>query len=343
MKALFSVAMLAACTASSPDAAKTYRFGPFPLDPGQEETDTCVSVSLNNAEPIYVNTVDMVGATGIHHSNWFWVPDNDAFPSPDGTWSCSQYHFDTAAAAEFGGVLFAQSTQATHETQAFPEGAAIKISPHAKIIGNLHLLNTGDSSLSVPLSLTIHPIPAKDVVSVMVGFAMENQSILLPPQATSRFSVECDFTDSWSYLYSMHLVDSPVPNFKIYHALPHYHALGVGMTFEAVRDSDGGADTIWTTAGRIGDTLGGMLDPPFDVTGHSKLRFSCEYTNPRTATVGWGNGDQEMCIMFAFTDSTYTWDAGVLSSGDPGPMVLDGNVMSYTAPTCKVVAADATH
>ena len=342
MKALIAIALAAACT-SSPAADKTYRFGPFSLAPGEEQTDTCVSITLGNTEPIYVNSVEMVGATGIHHSNWFWVPDNTAFPAPDGVWSCSQYHFDTAAAALFGGVLFAQSTQATRETQAFPPGAAIKIMPHAKILGNLHLLNAGDTTLSVPLSLTLHAVADKDVTAQLAGFAMENQAIALPPHATSRFAVECDFTEQWQTLYSQGLVASPAPDFKIYHALPHYHALGAGLTFEAVRDDGSGVDTIWTTDGRVGDTLGGTLAPPFDITGHAKLRFSCTYDNPRDVSVGWGNGDQEMCIVFAFTDSTYTWDAGVLSAGDPGPMVLDGSVMTYTAPACKVVAADATH
>jgi len=116
-----SVSILLACAACGTDAAdtapSTYAFGPFTLTPGQELTDLCVSATLHNEAPIYVNSIDMAGATGIHHSNWFWVPDSESFVGPDGSWSCSEHNYDQAAAALFGGVLFAQSTQATQEEQ----------------------------------------------------------------------------------------------------------------------------------------------------------------------------------------------------------------------------------
>jgi len=331
-KRLVAVVVVAACGTDSEATDRTFSFGPFALAPGQEVTDQCVSVTLHNDQPLYINTIDLAGAQGIHHSNWFYVPEKEPFVGPDGAWPCSQYHYDQGAAAIFGGVLFAQSTQATHETQAFAQGAAIRVPPHSTIVANLHLLDSGDSPLSVPISLTIHPIGAP--TTLLSGLAMENMSIAIPPQAQSRFTVECDLSQKLQQL-------GTTP-FRFFHALPHYHALGTGMTLEAIRDSDGGADTIWTTETKIGDSLGGMLDPPFDMTGHSKLRLSCSFDNPRTDTVHWGNGDQEMCIFFAFTDSTYVWSAGVLSQDDPGPSTSANGIIDFTAPACTVVAVDGT-
>jgi hypothetical protein len=332
-----ALAAVTGCTDADPTAPRTLAFGPFPLDAGQELTDTCVSVTLHNEQPIYISSIELQTTTGVHHSNWFWVPDHMYDQGPDGVWNCSERGFNEGIAGLFGGVMFAQSTQATHEVQEFPAGAVIKIPRHAKIAAGLHLLNPGDSPISVPLAITIHPIAEADVTTVLAGAAFQNQSIQIPPHATSRFTVECDLGPRHQALFGR-----PI-DFKFFHALPHYHALGTAMTFEAIRDSDGGADMIWSTASRIGDNLGGKLDPPFDMTGHSRLRFSCTFDNPRDTTVGWGLGDQEMCIMFTFTDSTYTWEAGIATPESPGQGVTANGIIDFTSSTCPVLVSDATH
>src|SRR5262249_54957652 len=117
-----------------------------------------------------------------------------------------------------------------------------------------------------------------------------------------------------------------------------------GLTMEAIRDSDGGADTIWSTASVIGDELGGMLDPEFDITGHTKIRLTCNYDNPLTNTVYWGNASGEMCVGFVYTDSTYKWTAGLDAfSDDPGKPVATNGVEVFTAPSCTVIPLDNAH
>jgi len=329
-------------------APRTFQFGPFQLASGQEDTDLCVAVSLHNDEPIYVNAAQIAGAPGIHHSNWFWVPDNDAFDFPEGSWSCSTgggtgHPFDQSAAAVFGGVLMAQSTQVYNEVQQFPEGAAIYIPPHSRIVADIHLFNASDSAVTVPVALTIMPIWGFEVHTQLAGFSMEDMSLALPPNVASSFTVECDFTQAWQNLYQQGDVDSPQVDFQIYHALAHYHQWGTGLQFEALRDSDGGADMIWSTSSGIGDHLGGVLDPPFDLTGHSKLRLTCDYENNTASTISWGNAGGEMCIAFAFTNSTRVWTAGVVTQGDPGPSVTQGGVTAFTAPSCTVTSVDGQH
>jgi hypothetical protein len=93
----------------------------------------------------------------------------------------------------------------------------------------------------------------------------------------------------------------------------------------------------------IGDEMGGMLAPAFDMTGHSKVRLTCAYDNPGTNTVTWGNAAGEMCVAFAYTDSTAVWTAGVVDEGNPGPSVMDNGVRVFTAPQCSVIDADNSH
>jgi hypothetical protein len=347
-KAPILVLALASCGTdvdSTPE--QTYRFGPWVQAPGTENTDLCIAATLHNDHALYINAVEMIAAPGLHHSNWMWVPDNGAFDFPEGSFSCNQgdgsHAFDQQIAAVFGGVLFAQSTQATEETQQFPTGAAIMIPPHSRIVADIHLVNAGDTPLTIPLSLVLHPVPERDVTTLMAAMALENFAIALPPLQTSKFVVECDLSQQWQYLYEHGQVASDHIDFKIYHALAHYHKYGIGLSFEAIRDADGGSDPVWTTEDRIGDTLGGMLAPAFDMTGHSKVRLTCSYDNPGSTTIRWGNANGEMCVAFAYTDSTSVWTAGVVSEGDPGPSVVESGARVFTAPSCTVIAADAIH
>ncbi|HEX5059996.1 MAG TPA: hypothetical protein VFV99_11585 [Kofleriaceae bacterium] len=329
-----------ACTDPiDPLAPRTFTFGPYPLEPGVEITDDCVSISLHNDEPIYVNQAELTTSAGFHHSNWFWVPETQ-FAGADGTWSCDERHYSEAAAGVFGAVVFAQSTQALHEIQAFPPGAATKIPPHAKLVAGLHLLNASDEPLAPKIELTITPIAADAVTADLHGFAFQNQTIQLPPHAKSRFTIECDLTKGLGLGGAE--TTRPPPDFRIYHVLAHYHELGSGLTFEALRDVDGGGETMFETQTRIGDALGSVLDPPFDLTGHSKIRFACEYDNPRDATVGWGVGDQEMCIVFAFTDSPLVWSGGAPYAESPGPGVDNNGVIEFTH-ACVTTSTDGTH
>ena len=280
----------------------TFTFGPYHLTPSQEITDQCVSATLHNETELYINSVELTTATGFHHSNWFFVTGN-LYDGPDGTWDCASRSFDQANAATHGGVLFAQSTQSPHEVQKFPDGVALVIPPHARIVATTHLLDAGDIPLDVPLSLTITPIA--EVHTRLAALSFENESIELPPHRQSKFSIDCDIGTQ-----SRNLTGAG-PDFNIYYALAHYHDLGTGLTLEAVR-GDGTTTTVYETANRIGDTLGGAISPAFSMQGYEKLRMSCSYNNDRDQTVGWGVGDQEMCVMLAFTDNELQWGGGAL-------------------------------
>jgi len=279
-----------------------------------------VSATLHNDTELAINAVELATATGFHHSNWFFVPDA-LFDGPDGTWNCADRHFDQANAASAGGVLFAQSTQSPHEIQKFPDGVAIVIPPHSKIVATTHLLDAGDAPLDVPLSITITPIA--DVTTRLAALSFENVGIALPPHRVSKFTTECDVGTQ-----SMNLTGS-APDFNIYYGLAHYHALGTALSLEAVA-SDGTSTMVYETQNRIGDTLGGQIAPAFSMQGYSKLRLSCTYNNDRDATVGWGVGDQEMCVVLAFTDSQFVWGGGVINNDGPGTSVDTGTEVDFT-------------
>lgn len=335
MRSLAWCLVLAACAGSDdPNELGTYSFGPFDIAAHEEVTDQCVQITLHNTEYVFVNSVELTTGPGFHHSNWFYVPEH-TFAGADGTYTCKDRDFNEPVAAIFGGVLFAQSTQAPHEVQQFPDGVVIKIPPGFKLVTQIHLLNPTDGPLHIEPAIKVTPIPEAQVTTLLAGMSFENQAIALPPNKQSRFTSECDIATAHQMYFQRD------PDFKVYYALAHYHELGTGLTVEGVK-ADGTASLIYSTTTHIGDTLGGPIAPAFDMTGYAKIRFSCDYFNPRADVVKWGVGDQEMCVFLAFTDSPYHWGGGITSIEDPQNPVEVGNMMQYTNP-CVVFGNDADH
>jgi hypothetical protein len=337
MRSLVGLAVVVcACTATDPNAPQTYSFGPFTVQPSEEITGKCVQIDLHNASDLYINTIELDTGPGFHHSNWFFLPEHFYSDQPD-VFDCDDTAI-TVTSAINGGVLFAQSTQEAKQTQAFPEGVAIHIPPKSKLVAQVHLLNPSDYALDLKPKITLTPLAKQDVTTVLAAISFENHALGLPPRKQSRFTLDCDLGPQYTSLYQSGDVSSPAPDFKIYYALAHYHKLGTGLTLEAVKP-DGTAATIFNTTAGIGDALGATIDPQFDMTGYTRLRFSCDYYNNTDATVPWGLGNNEMCVYLAFSDSAFNWGGGVPTDDAPGPSTDDNGVMSYTHP-CTVLAND---
>ena len=306
-------------------------FGPYDVAAGEEIIDKCVQITIGNTELLNINSVELTTGVGFHHSNWFYVPES-TFPGADGTYVCDDRDYNEAVAAIFGGVLFAQSTQTPHEIQGFASGVVLQIPPNSKLVAQIHLLNASEAPVTLQPNIKLTPIAASEVTTVLSGISFENQALALPPNKQSRFTVECEIGETHRMLLDRD------PDFKIYYALAHYHELGTGLTVEAVR-SDGTAATVFETTTLVGDTLGGMVDPAFDMTGFTKIRMSCDFFNPRAQTVRWGFGKQEMCVFLAFSDSQFNWGGGVLSEESPQNPVEVGGATHFTNP-CTVFAND---
>jgi hypothetical protein len=352
--ALATVLALAACGGTNPPAAdepRAYPFGPFTIQPSQEISDQCVQITLNNDDVMYVNEVELdTGGPGFHHSNWMFVPASNPdtgaigpFDGPDGTFTCADRGFDQEVAALKGGVLFAQSTQAQHDVQKFPAGAVIQIPAHSKIVSTIHLLNASDAVDHLSPVITLTPILEKDVTTKLSGVSFEDHALGLPPNMNSSFTVDCDLQPEWDILRGQGAVTAPTPDFKLYYALAHYHALGTGLEIDALNADESNDSNIYQTTSQIGDALGGTLDPPFAMTGFSHLKFTCDYYNSTANPVGWGIGNQEMCVFLAFSDSAYNWAGGALDNDGPGPGTMVGNAMTFSH-ACSVYAVEqSTH
>jgi hypothetical protein len=228
-------------------------------------------------------------------------------------------------AAVAGGVLYAQSTQAKQQVQKFPDGVAVKLPPHTRIVGGVHLYNTSDQPVDTTLTLSIYTLAQSDVKVPLAPFRLSYLDLTIPPNSISEFSSTCDFASAIPN-------GAPTLDMDLYYVLPHYHVLGHSFHLETYGgDNDG--KTIYDLGAFDGEAHGAPFDPPVSMQGAKGFRFTCGYENPRGQTVGWGIGDQEMCVMLGFARSDYAFDGSVPT----GAVAPDkGSVREFTG-ACNVL------
>jgi hypothetical protein len=275
---------------------------------GHEDENTCQSWTLNNPTELWVHEIAQTNGGAYHHANWFFVPD-DQFVVPDSSWTCSDHQFDELVAALEGGYLFALSTQSHDETQTLPDGAAIRIPPYSRIIGSSHLLNTTDAAVTTTMHLAISTIPVAQVTAKLAPARIQYQDLHIDPSATSSFTTECDLASAYDSIHHAPL------QYKLYYTLSHYHVLGMYQQLEVMGGPSDGM-VIMRHDG-FGNNAGTAITPAVDLAalGATGLRMTCGYDNPRDVAVGWGIGDQEMCVIAlqAVTDIGFEGD---VTNGD---------------------------
>jgi hypothetical protein len=272
---------------------------------GVEDEDTCQSWTLNNPTELWVTAITQTNGGAYHHANWFFVPD-DQYKLPDGTWPCGANQFEELVAALQGGYLFALSTQDNAETQTLPTGSAIRIPPYSRIIGSSHLLNTSDEPITTTMHLGITTIPPSQVVAKLAPARISYHDLHITPMAKSSFTTECDLAAAYDDVWHRPL------EYTLYYVLSHYHQLGYYQQLEILGGPRDG-EVIMRNDG-FGDNAGHAIQPPLDLAaaGARGLRLTCGYNNPRSAEVGWGIGDQEMCVMALQAVTDIGYDADVI-------------------------------
>lgn len=303
----------------------SHEFAEFTTESGQEIIGLCQSWTLNNAEEIWVNAVELTQDESSHHSNWLFVPD-DKFDGPDGVWECKERGYSQLQAAVYGGVLYAQSTQTVHEVQRFPNGAAVRIPPYSRIIGDVHILNVTDEALTGNVSLSLYTLPADEVKVKLAPFHLTYDGLAIPPQSESRFTGRCNLDSKFKTAGSVPF------EMDIYYILPHYHALG-SKFFLDVYGGDKDGERIFEVGAYDGESHGKYYDPPYSVSAIG-LGFGCEFHNPRPEGVGWGFGDQEMCEVLGFAATPVAFESRVGNAESDG---TDGEIQLFTG-DCDTLA-----
>ena len=292
---------------------------------GQEVSGLCRSWTLDNASDFWVNSVELVQDELSHHSNWTYVPDTE-FTGPDGIWECASRSYELWTGVGAGGLLYSQSTQATHEVQRFGTGAALHIPAHVRIISDIHLLNSSASSNTGHATLTVYSIPEEQVTARLVGFHVEYDALTIPPLATSSFTGTCALASSIAQAQGAPFAP------QVHYLLPHTHSLATGFYANVLGGPSDGQSLI-NLGTYNGEAHGKLYDPPIDMTGAQGVTFACQYTNTLTYAVGWGNPPDEMCELFGFAETPDFFQAHIPTGVAAG--TSDAGVQLFTSSNCE--------
>ncbi|HEY8377575.1 MAG TPA: hypothetical protein VIK91_13865, partial [Nannocystis sp.] len=192
----------------------------------------------------------------------------------------------------------------------------------------VHLLNLGSAALASELRIALDLIHPRDVTAVLAPMHLDYRELSIPPLQRSRFTGHCAFADKYQQA-----AGSPL-DLKLYYVLPHYHVLGESFGLEILGGPRDG-EVIFQLDGFNADANGKVFDPPIDLTGAQGLRFSCGYDNWFDKFIGYGIGDQEMCMMLGLADSRFIIEARV-DSGSTVSAVNDG-VVQYEAECANLI------
>jgi len=293
---------------------------------GAEIRGMCRSWTLENDEQLYVNAVELQQSEASHHSNWTFVPE-DEYDGPDGIWPCAERDYSQLSATLVGGVLYAQSTQATHEVQKFPDGVVVRLPERVRIISDIHTLNTTAETVVGNMSISLYTIAKSDVTVELTPFHVTYDELAIPPQSDARFTGECELDSNYQ------AITGKPAELELYYLLPHTHALGTRMFVEVMGGPADGTSLI-DVVGFNGEARGKQFDPPIDVSGMTGLRFGCEFHNPRDETVHWGFDDQEMCEALGFARSPVAFESRVSEANEDGE---DEGTLQFTG-ACSTLA-----
>lgn len=307
-----------------------HSFDTVRVEAGEEKTWICQAWHLDNEVPLYVKEVRAANGGAVHHSNWFAVP-RTAFRAPEGTWGCDEANFNELVAGVVGTVFFAQSTQATAETQRFPEGTTLMIPPHSVIIVEAHFLNATSSRVDTALEVEFDAVPSSESGTHLAPLALTYYDLRLPPRSQSSFTSDCNLADV-SMRARGHGID-----FNVYYMLPHYHYWATGMRVELIGGPRDG-ELLFESNAAVGEPAGVTFEQPINVAGITGLRFSCSYDNPGDDRINWGFSDGEMCVLLAYTDADLKFVGGAQESTR---LADDGSgVARFTSP-CQALGFDS--
>jgi hypothetical protein len=193
------------------------------------------------------------------------------------------------------------------------------MSARARIIGDVHLLNASTAPITTQIHFDVYTIPAETVKVELQPMAFTNLTLDIAPAMETHARMACAV---------------PQPDFDVYYVLPHFHELGAAMQIDVV---GGGLDgqKLFRSAGSAGEGRGQTFDPPFLVRGASSLAITCEYDNPRPTSVGYGVGDQEMCVALLYSNGRKSGGLSAvnLTTSDSGGIHrTDGQCIAISTP-----------
>jgi hypothetical protein len=272
--------------AAGPLTAET---GTIKLAAGQEIT-LCRTFRLGNGAPLLVRRITAELGTGSHHLILYRSADTQESPTP-------------TECAPFGGIIGGGQVpimiaQSAHDELSWPEGVALPIEAHQMVKLEVHFLNTTASDLEVRAEAKLEGVteePGEELAKSDISF-WGTTKISIPPNSTQDTGV---------------LFQSGIAGTRAFATTTHQHRLGT--RFQVWYAASEAADP--STTEPLADTTNWAepplypLDPALSFDGQNGLEYRCEWKNPTSTTVTFGESAlQEMCFLWVYYYPSHGFD-----------------------------------
>ena len=180
------------------------------------------------------------------------------------------------------------------------------------------------------MHLAISTVPIEQVTAKLAPARIQYQDLRIDPSATSSFTTECDLAAAYDSIRHAPL------QYKLYYTLSHYHVLGMYQQLEVMGGPSDGM-VIMRHDG-FGNNAGTAITPAVDLgaLGATGLRMTCGFDNPRDVPVGWGIGDQEMCVIALQAVTDIGFEGDVTNGDTVVGTATDGEIQHHG--TCSTQA-----
>ncbi len=215
---------------------------------------------------------------GSHHLLAYRSDLVDDIPQT-GVWSCE----DGAWMVHMKGSYY--EAQQPEAERSLPPGVAHRFQPGEVVILQTHYLNPGSDELDAHAKLTLHTVDVSTVPNEAGSIIWSDVNINVAPGAKGRSTMTC-----------------PVPQ-DIYPALLWSHMHKQGSNFVATTDDQAAAMALGTLYQESDwsepQPRQYPYDPPVTLHAGTHVTFSCDFTNPNSYTLTFGQSAEtnEMCIL----------------------------------------------
>jgi hypothetical protein len=249
----------------------------FDLNPG-DEVFRCFHSTLANDSELDVGHWESQMSAGSHHFI-LYTADTDATPnstlSPNG---CG-----TGGVASSTWLYTAGSP---HWHLPYPQGVAVPLAAHQKIVFDMHYINTGTEPVHAHVTLNIEKVKSAEFqrAAPLVSF---NSQIAIPPNGMQTVGGDCTPPSGVSFV----LMGT------------HTHRRGIDASItRKLAGGQLGEELVHTTNWDAPAAVLWLNEPYLTFAPGEKIHYSCTYQNDRSqvTTVGSSAANNEMCMAITY-------------------------------------------
>ncbi|MFT6865244.1 MAG: hypothetical protein ACJA08_000061 [Cyclobacteriaceae bacterium] len=268
-----------------PEQGLQFHLEPFEIQPNRNR-EFFVYKELNNPEPIYIHSVEIIMRPGSHHFIFYNFPDSflkTLYPSPelvrdiynsDGSQNLlvmyhMQYH------------QFITGTQWPRTHYTFPEGVALKLPANSGFDLNSHYVNSTDEVMIGEVYANIYTVNESEVVKEAQILNLNNIDFLLPAGKTTTITETFTFQEERNVFQLWSHAHEHMTQFNVY-----------------IDGGDRNGELIYVSYDWEHPPIL-QLDPPLLLNAGEGLKLETTYNNDEDHDLKFGlKNSDEMMILF---------------------------------------------